>query len=187
MHNRDQLDTFWPKNFTAKDNAERPAEGHVSRDGGLELRLAVLLLRLPGEEARAESRVRRRRQAGRTLHDVHVAGRGVPGALGACGHQVLHRHAVPGEVSQRRVHRLPRIVESLAAAAGWLQHHVPAVRRRQAVGRVRGVRRRLHREDAARESERRRGAPGRCRAGARRIALYRRESEGQDLARDGGK
>jgi glucose/arabinose dehydrogenase len=27
MHNRDQLDTFWPMNFTAKDNAERPAEG----------------------------------------------------------------------------------------------------------------------------------------------------------------
>lgn len=27
MHNRDQLDTFWPKSFTAQDNAERPAEG----------------------------------------------------------------------------------------------------------------------------------------------------------------
>jgi glucose/arabinose dehydrogenase len=27
MHNRDQLDTFWPKQFTSKDNAERPAEG----------------------------------------------------------------------------------------------------------------------------------------------------------------
>ena len=27
MHNRDQLDTFWPEHFTAKDNAERPAEG----------------------------------------------------------------------------------------------------------------------------------------------------------------
>ena len=26
MHNRDQLDVFWPKSFTAKDNAERPAE-----------------------------------------------------------------------------------------------------------------------------------------------------------------
>jgi glucose/arabinose dehydrogenase len=26
MHNRDQLDTFWPDKFTAKDNAERPAE-----------------------------------------------------------------------------------------------------------------------------------------------------------------
>jgi glucose/arabinose dehydrogenase len=27
MNNRDQLDTFWPEKFTAKDNAERPAEG----------------------------------------------------------------------------------------------------------------------------------------------------------------
>jgi glucose/arabinose dehydrogenase len=26
MHNRDQLDVFWPNSFTAKDNAERPAE-----------------------------------------------------------------------------------------------------------------------------------------------------------------
>ena len=26
MNNRDQLDTFWPKSFTNKDNAERPAE-----------------------------------------------------------------------------------------------------------------------------------------------------------------
>jgi glucose/arabinose dehydrogenase len=26
MHNRDQLDTFWPDKFTAKENAERPAE-----------------------------------------------------------------------------------------------------------------------------------------------------------------
>ena len=26
MNNRDQLDTFWPENFTAQDNAERPAE-----------------------------------------------------------------------------------------------------------------------------------------------------------------
>jgi len=26
MNNRDQLDVFWPENFTAEDNAERPAE-----------------------------------------------------------------------------------------------------------------------------------------------------------------
>jgi glucose/arabinose dehydrogenase len=26
MNNRDQLDVFWPEKFTAKDNAERPAE-----------------------------------------------------------------------------------------------------------------------------------------------------------------
>ncbi len=26
MNNRDQLDSFWPEKFTAKDNAERPAE-----------------------------------------------------------------------------------------------------------------------------------------------------------------
>jgi glucose/arabinose dehydrogenase len=34
MHNRDQLDTFWPMNFTAKDNAERPAEGMYRATSG---------------------------------------------------------------------------------------------------------------------------------------------------------
>ena len=34
MHNRDQLDTFWPKSFSAKDNAERPAEGMYRATSG---------------------------------------------------------------------------------------------------------------------------------------------------------
>ena len=34
MHNRDQLDTFWPMSFTAKDNAERPAEGMYRATAG---------------------------------------------------------------------------------------------------------------------------------------------------------
>ena len=55
------------------------------------------------------------------------AGRHVSAALGAGGSDVLHRHAVSEAVSRRRLHRVPRIVESLADAAGRLQRHVPAV------------------------------------------------------------
>ena len=62
MNNRDQLDAFWPETFKAEDNANRPAEPLYRAGAGLELRLAVLLLRLPAEEVPAQSRVRRRRQ-----------------------------------------------------------------------------------------------------------------------------
>jgi glucose/arabinose dehydrogenase len=34
MNNRDQLDVFWPETFTAKDNAERPAEPMYRATGG---------------------------------------------------------------------------------------------------------------------------------------------------------
>jgi glucose/arabinose dehydrogenase len=34
MNNRDQLDVFWPDKFTAKDNAERPAEPMYRATGG---------------------------------------------------------------------------------------------------------------------------------------------------------
>jgi len=34
MNNRDQLDVFWPQQFTAKDNAERPAEPMYRATGG---------------------------------------------------------------------------------------------------------------------------------------------------------
>jgi glucose/arabinose dehydrogenase len=34
MNNRDQLDVFWPDHFTAKDNAERPAEPMYRATGG---------------------------------------------------------------------------------------------------------------------------------------------------------
>ena len=75
MHNRDSLDTLWPGQFTAEQNAEWPAEYLVRATDGIELRLAVLLLQQRGEEARHEPRVRRRRQEDRSLRRVHAAGR----------------------------------------------------------------------------------------------------------------
>ena len=119
---------------------------------------------------------------GRPLREVHAAGGGVPGALGAGRHQVLHGHAVPGEVSRRRVHRVPRLVESLADAAGRLQRDVPADRERQGVGRFRGVRRWLHRKigaDATRTTRSRGPTVWRRRPTARSTsARVRRERSG---------
>ena len=141
MNNRDQLDTFWPEKFTAKDNAERPAEPMYRAVQGSDFgwpycffdygsKKLVLNPEYGGDG----------KEVGRCAQFTNAGG-GVPGALGAGGRDVLQRHAVPAEVPRRRVHRLPRIVEPRADAAGRLQRHVPAVRRRQAVGRFRGVRR----------------------------------------------
>ena len=44
MNNRDQLDVMWPGEFTAKENAERPAEPMYRAESGIQFRLAILLL-----------------------------------------------------------------------------------------------------------------------------------------------
>ena len=147
MHNRDQLDVFWPEQLHGEGQRRAAGGAALSRGAGIGLRLAVLLLRLPDEEASCTNpEYGGDGKDGGPLREVHAAGGGVPGALGAGRHQVLHGLAVPGEVSRRRVHRVPRLVESLAAAAGRLQRDVPADGERQGDGRVRSVRRWLHRK-----------------------------------------
>ena len=74
-----------------------------------------------------------------------AAGRGLPGALGAERSQDLQGHAVSRRLSRRRLHRLPRLVEPRAGPAGRLQCRVPAAGRRQGVGRLHRLRRRLRR------------------------------------------
>ena len=54
------------------------------------------------------------------------AGRGLPGALGAERPADLPRQQVPDRLQGRRVHRLPRLLEPRAGAAGRLQRGVPA-------------------------------------------------------------
>ena len=76
MHNRDGLDTLWPGQFTAEQNAEWPAEYLVRATDGLEFRLAVLLLQQPRRRSSCTNPgVRRRRQEDRSLRRVHAAGR----------------------------------------------------------------------------------------------------------------
>ena len=148
MHNRDQLDVFWPSSFTAKDNAERPAEPLYRAVQGSDFGWPYCFYDYPMKMLSLNPEYGGDGKDGGPLREVHAAGGGVPGALGAGGHQVLHGLAVPGEVSRRRVHRVPRIVEPLAAAAGRLQRDVPAVGQWQAVGRLRGVRGWLHRQES---------------------------------------
>ena len=47
------------------------------------------------------------------VNKAHRAGRADPGALRRARHHLLHRHAVPAALSQRRVRRAARIVEPL--------------------------------------------------------------------------
>ena len=148
MNNRDQLDVFWPSLFTAKDNAERPAEPLYRAVQGSDFgwpycyydyttKMTVLNPEYGGDG----------KTVGRcSTFTPPVAA--FPAHWAPRGREVLHRHAVSGEVPQRRVHRVPRLVEPRARAAGRLQRHVPADRERQGRGRVRGVRGRLCRQGA---------------------------------------
>jgi hypothetical protein len=108
MNNRDQLDVFWPDKFTAKDNAERPAEPLYRAVQGSN-RLAVLLLRLRSEDVPINPDTAA--TAGKARCAQFTNRRGLPGPLGAGRH-----HATAGtssrKISRRRVHRLPRIVNA---------------------------------------------------------------------------
>ena len=149
MHNRDSLDTLWPGQFTAEQNAEWPAEYLVRATDGSNFGWPYCFY------SNAEKKLVTNPEYGgdgkktdrcASFTPPAVA---LPRALGAERPALLHRHAVSEAVPGRRVRRIPRLVEPRAAAAGRLQHHVRAVRRRQA-GRARDVRRRVRRQDAAR-------------------------------------
>src|SRR5262249_33270221 len=106
----------------------------------------------------------------------------VPGTLGTERRDVLYGVTISRALPERRLRRVPRIVESCAASSGWLQRDLRAVLRRQAQ-QVRGVRRWLCREDDARESRRCGGSARRPRDRSRRFALHHRGREGPRLAR----
>ena len=62
-------------------------------------------------------RVWRGRQEGRSLRHDEGTGHGLPGTLGAAGACVLHRLGAEGSYAAG-LHRVPRVVEPRAAAAG---------------------------------------------------------------------
>src|SRR4029453_11565872 len=155
----------------------------ISRGPGLEFRLAVLLFRLQPEETSPQPRIRRGRERSGTVYGIYAASGCVSRALGTGRPDVLRRRSIPQEISGRGVHRLPRILEPRADAAGWLQRHVPTVRRRQAVGGLRGVRERLRRKRPVDESGRCRFTREWRRASPGRFAVRRGEPERQRVAR----
>ena len=73
MNNRDQLDIFWPDTFTAKENAERPAEPMYRAVQGSNFGWPYCFFDYGQKKLSAQSRVRRRRQGGRPLQRVHTA------------------------------------------------------------------------------------------------------------------
>ena len=125
-----------------KCRASRRAD--VSRGAGIKFRLAVSVSTITGRRSFCSipSTAAMAKTAGRCGEFTPPVA-GVPGALGAGRRDVLHRQAISEEVSGRRVHRVPWLMESRADAAGRLQRDVPAVLRRQAVGRVRDLRQRI--------------------------------------------
>ena len=185
MNNRDQLDTLWPEQFTAQDNAEWPAELPDAGERRLELRLAVLLLRTTQKQARARPR----------------------------STAATARRPIAAPRSRRRPSRFPRTGRRstcmfytgtqfpatyhggafVAFHGSWNRAPLPQAgynvtfqpfSARQGVGQVRSVRRRLRRQDVDDAPQRRRLAPRRRGAGAGRLALHRGEPEGTGLARD---
>ena len=96
MNNRDQLDIMWPGKFTAKENAERPAEPLYRAVAGIELRLALLLLRLRPEEIPPNPEYGGDGKTVGRCTRIHSAGGRFSRALGAGRHRVLFRQAVSG-------------------------------------------------------------------------------------------
>ncbi len=106
QHGRDQLHEDWPELYTAQQGFELPAEEVVILEAGRQLRLAVLLLRRPAEEARAGAGIRRRRrQEGWRMRQVRAAGRGLSCSLGAQRSQNLQRV----RSSRRRTREAPSL------------------------------------------------------------------------------
>ena len=133
QHGRDQLGGELAQASTSPmQGANEPAEELVQLRQWRRLRLAGMLFRLRPEEARPGAGIwRRRRQDSGRLRAEAGAGRRLPRPLGAERHADLRGQPVPIRLQGRRVHRVPRLLEPRAVAAGRIQRGVPAAGRRQ--------------------------------------------------------
>ena len=135
MNNRDQLDVFWPEKFTAKDNAERPAEPMYRATMGANFGWPFCFYDY------GQKKFVLNPEYGGDGNEVGRCAEFTPPVAVFPAHwapvdvMFYSRQSVPEEVPRRRVHRIPRVVEPVADAAGRLQRDVPAVLRRQAVRR----------------------------------------------------
>ena len=117
QHGRDQLHANWPDLYKPDQEATLPAE-------------ELLLLKQGGDYGWPEcyydpfvkSWFWRRNMAAtgqkdRRLREQACSGCGIPRALGAERDGALRPETIPGALPQRRVHRLPRIVEPRTVSA----------------------------------------------------------------------
>ena len=127
QHGRDQLAANWPKLYDWKQSAELPAEEliRVERGGDYgwpycyydrNLKTLVLAPEYGGDGKKVGECAKKGQPAA-----------AYPGALGA---------QRPGLRQGRGLHRIPRLLEPFARAAGWVQGRVSAVRGREADGRI---------------------------------------------------
>ena len=135
MHNRDGLDTLWPGQFTAAQNADWPAEYLVRATEGSNFGWPYCFY------STAEKKLVTNPEYGGDGKKSDRCGAFTPPVVGFPGHWAPNDllfytgTQFPSAVPGRRVRRVSRIVESRAAAAGRLQRDVRAVLRREARAR----------------------------------------------------
>ena len=111
MHGRDQLDTLWPEAFNAQQRSELPAEEFHVVDPGDDLGWPYTYYdQLRGERMVSPEYGGDGKTPAKTRGIQGSVDR-LPGSLGAERPDLLHGHAVSGEVPRRRVHRVSRLVE----------------------------------------------------------------------------
>jgi len=126
-HGRDALFSLYPDYFTADDSAELPSEEmHVLVEGGNYGWPYSYYDHIQGNRLHGPEYGGRQARGGSGF--VCGTSRNVSGALGAERPDVLRGRAVSGAFPRWRLHRLPWLLESGAAAAGWLQHRFRTIR-----------------------------------------------------------
>ena len=163
QHGRDQLAENWPKLFDCEAERGAPCGGAAPDRAGRRLRLALLLLRPGAGEAGAGPRVRRRRQdRSASAPRSSARRRRTP----ATGRRTRWRSTPATQFPEK--YRGGAFIafhgswNRAPGAAGGVQRRLPAVLGRQALGRVRDLRRRVRRTPEAA-----RGRPGTGRRGWR--------------------
>ena len=143
QHGRDQLRENWSALYTVEQGANGPAEELVQLERGADFGWPYCYFDLSQQKLVLAPEYGGDGEGGRAVRRQASARRRVSRALGAQRPRHLRRAAIPGALPRRRIHCLPRIMELRAVPAGRIQRRVPAARRRQALGQLRGLRRRF--------------------------------------------
>ena len=119
MNNRDQLDVFWPDTFKAEDNANRPAEPLYRAEQGSDFGWPYCFYDY------TQKKLLLNPEYGGDGRDVGRCSEFTPPVASFPAHwapvDLMFYTGTPvsAEVPRRRVHRVPRLVESRAAQAGY--------------------------------------------------------------------
>ena len=135
QHGRDQLAENWSKLYKPEQGQNLPAEELLSIDKDADFGWPHCYF--DGDQQKLVLAPEYGGDGGKAVGDCGTKTRSggvLPRALGAGRLALLHGQPVPRAVSQRRVHRLPRFVESRTRASGRLSGGLPAALVRQSGG-----------------------------------------------------